>query len=291
MTQGYTHIVDYAGLFPPASCGMDEAVRRYADYRAGDDRWMLGRFIVPAGRLCELADEMARHGLPATSSWPLSVVCGADLPGAMEQIAAFAARHRARAQVESIEARVATVEDVRLAAAILPATLERYLEVPHATDYRIRLEAIQAVGMSAKLRTGGVLPEHFPTTTQVRRFLEDAVAVGVSFKATAGLHHPFGGSHPLTYEPGSARHRMFGFVNILLATALLRSGAPGEEIEALLEDDDPAAFGHDDFGWSWRDHRVATADLLAARADGFRAFGSCSFREPVDELALEGRPA
>ncbi len=46
-------IVDYAGLFPPASLSMPEAVVNYATYKNSNYNWMLGRFIVPIGRLDE----------------------------------------------------------------------------------------------------------------------------------------------------------------------------------------------------------------------------------------------
>lgn len=38
-------IVDYAGLYPPASLALASAVRAYAAYRAGPAAWMLGRFV------------------------------------------------------------------------------------------------------------------------------------------------------------------------------------------------------------------------------------------------------
>ena len=34
-------LVDYAGLFPPASLGMPEAVAQYASYLGSPDAWML----------------------------------------------------------------------------------------------------------------------------------------------------------------------------------------------------------------------------------------------------------
>ena len=52
-------VVDYAGLFPPTSATMADAVAHYAGERAGADQWMLGRFVVPAARLAEF-DRRAR---------------------------------------------------------------------------------------------------------------------------------------------------------------------------------------------------------------------------------------
>src|SRR5665213_1858935 len=48
-------IVDYAGLFPPAALGLSEAVAEYERARNGPNAWMLGRFVVPASRMEELA--------------------------------------------------------------------------------------------------------------------------------------------------------------------------------------------------------------------------------------------
>jgi len=57
------HLIDYAGLFPPAALSMDEALRNYARYRDGEYAWALGRFIVPKERA---------HEVPA--DFPLSVL-------------------------------------------------------------------------------------------------------------------------------------------------------------------------------------------------------------------------
>lgn len=57
------HLIDYAGLFPPAALSMDDAVRNYERYREGEYAWALGRFIVPKERA---------HEVP--SDFPLSVL-------------------------------------------------------------------------------------------------------------------------------------------------------------------------------------------------------------------------
>src|SRR5690349_18679688 len=75
------HVVDYAGLFPPAALDLPNAVRRYAAYRADGERWMLGRFVAPAGRLSELAEAIA--ALPNETGddaepWRVSALVGDD---------------------------------------------------------------------------------------------------------------------------------------------------------------------------------------------------------------------
>ena len=52
-------LIDYAGLFPPASLGMADAVAEYRSARTGPQAWMVQRFICPADRLLELAGVLA----------------------------------------------------------------------------------------------------------------------------------------------------------------------------------------------------------------------------------------
>ena len=36
------HLIDYAGLFPPANLSLDAAIENYAQYINSEDSWMLG---------------------------------------------------------------------------------------------------------------------------------------------------------------------------------------------------------------------------------------------------------
>ena len=119
------------------------------------------------------------------------------------------------------------------------------------------------------------------------RFLVACLREDVSFKATAGLHHPLRGDYPLTYEPGSACSSMYGFLNLFLATAFLAAGLDEANARRLLEESDPAAVDIGAAQVSWRGHRL-TFDHLAASRGSLRSFGSCSFREPIDDLAARG---
>ena len=84
-------LVDYAGLFPPASLDMPSAVRNYDAYRRGPHAWMLGRLIVPASRLGEF--EAVRAGL---------AVGGARIPVARQRDPRrrHRGRHRGRARLQ-----------------------------------------------------------------------------------------------------------------------------------------------------------------------------------------------
>ena len=290
MHPAFDGIVDYAGLFPPASCSMDEAVANYADYQSGPERALLGRFVLAASRLMEFGEAVAGQGLMprAGQVWPLSVVFGANHPEELSRIATFDAAFGSRGLVvEAVEVRVAAPGEIAVVVGRLSPQWERFLELPHRLHYGEMMGALREAGVAAKIRTGGTTAEAFPTPKQLTRFLMAATRYGVPFKATAGLHHPWRGRYPLTYEPDSDQHPMFGFLNVLFATAVLRAGGEGETAQAVIEEANPDAFVRSAGAITWRDERVSYADLAAARHNGFRGFGSCSFREPVESLAAE----
>jgi hypothetical protein len=109
----------------------------------------------------------------------------------------------------------------------------------------------------------------------------------VPFKATAGLHHAIRAEYPLTYEPESRRATMFGFVNVLLASAAAAGGASANEVEKILSATD--GFVIDGTGALLPTGRLMQAvDVAKARLSGIASFGSCSFDEPVAELTERG---
>ena len=54
-----TGSVDYAGLFPPAALPLEAALDNYAAYSRCNDAWMLGRFVLPTGKLVETGPLLA----------------------------------------------------------------------------------------------------------------------------------------------------------------------------------------------------------------------------------------
>ena len=284
------HSIDYAGLFPPAGLGMRPALENYGRYRAGADAWALGRFVVPSGRLDEL--ETAAAGLIPTSPddpWRLSVLLGPDPADDVRRLGELNCRHAVAGAgalvADMVELKADTVEGVETALAKLPPHLTAFVEVPVTRDPGAALSAVARHGAGAKVRTGGVTADAFPTTADLLRFLRTAVSAGVPFKATAGLHHPIRAQYRLTYEPDSASGTMYGFLNLFLAAAFLRQGMGDAEAARLLEETDPASLAFDPSGISWRGHRLDAEALVESRARGLSSFGSCSFEEPIGDLA------
>ena len=282
------HLVDYAGLFPPASLSMRDAVSEYAAQRAAAESWMLGRFVVPAARLEELAVEVRDGGLARDGAWPLTVLVSADPHADAATIRTFGEAQASLLPVRSVELRAATVAAVDQALSPLDPALERYVEIPLEQEITPLLEAVKRQGAFAKVRTGGVTPDAFPSAGALADFILACARLELPFKATAGLHHPLRGTQRLTYEADAGSATMFGFLNVFLAAAMAGAGAHRDAVIRLLDERDATAFSFDTRELRWRDFALTAEQLGRTRAQLARSFGSCSFREPVSDLATLG---
>ena len=285
-------LIDYAGLFPPASLAMAPSVADYDSYSRSEWNWILGRFIVPFAQLAEFEEAFA--GLPTPTpgtgftDWRLSVLLASDPVADVARIREFNARLASsssgrRAVTESVEVKVASPEEVSRLSAIIPAELATYFEVPLSSCGEC-IAAIADCGRRAKIRTGGETADKFPTPESVIEFIRLCAAANVPFKATAGLHHPLRSVRRFTYQPDSPSGIMHGFVNVFLAAAFLRVGMETRLAVQLLDEQSVDAFHFNADGVSWRQHRLSQREIAAARQGLAVSFGSCSFTEPIDDL-------
>jgi hypothetical protein len=279
-------LVDYAGLFPPAALPMEQAAAEYAKWRRSPEAWMLGRFVLPAGRLAELARAADSH-LPEAGSgdpWRLSALLGPDVHGDSALVSAFNAKSAGRAVVDDVELKAGSAAEAEAALGALPPGLEAFVEVPLDGDLDAILAVLRARRARAKARTGGVVPEAIPAPGDVARFIGACARAGVPWKATAGLHHPVRAEHALTYSGDSPRAVMHGFLNVFAAGALARAGASASDLEAVLREGDPSALRLAADALAWRHLRASTDEVREARRSFATSFGSCSFSEPVAGL-------
>lgn len=281
-------VIDYAGLFPPARLDMPAAVDAYRRYRQGPERWILSRFVCPAGRLGELLEHLPGDH----EQWPIAVIGsipGADWRGSLDEDAramgGFETQAAGKAAIEALE--------LRLPGGVAPATLLQSLRGFSGIDVFVELsldeslpENLIAVAKEevygVKVRTGGLEPEAFPSSERLAGFLHECVSLDLSFKLTAGLHHPFPRPDP---EMGA---RMHGFINVLGAVALaIGEDLSRKEIAEALEDDRPSAWTIRENGIRWRGHSASSEAIDEARSL-FCSFGSCSVEEPLRDLATAG---
>jgi hypothetical protein len=244
-------LIDYAGLFPPAALLMGDAQLRYASYAAGEHAWALGRFVVPAAQLDEV-----------DPAWRCSVI---GMPARVGDVC---------------EIKVASASDVP---AVMPGVIA-YYELPVTEDPA----PLGGTTGRAKVRTGGLTADAFPSSAALAAFIARCAASKVPFKATAGLHHPLRSVQRCTYAADSPSALMHGFVNVFLAAARLWCGASEAEAVETLEEQSPSAFAWEDAAVAWHRQRLTVEQLRTAREQFAISFGSCSFEEPIRELQQLG---
>jgi hypothetical protein len=245
-------LIDHAALFPPASMSVADAVAEDRRARSSPYAWMLGRFVCPASKLAALGEEMPWNAAPR-----LSVVLDGGGPAAVKAAA------RAGAPVEAVEVPPGTAAPAELS---WPA----YLVLPPTRRVEEAVADAAAAGARVKLRCGG---ERVPSVERVALVVAACRDAGCLFKATAGLHHPI------------RRTGEHGFLNLLAAAAFAHArGAAVPDLERLLGEERPDAFAVGPDGLSVHGARVDAGEIAAAREKLFSGFGSCSWREPVEDL-------
>ncbi len=307
------HLIDYAGLFPPAKLPFDDTVTNYAAYRRSEDAWMLGAFICPAQRLGELAPftdlfspqqptPIAMLGSGGTSADAFIKALREDLASGKSCIEA----HEGRVRIEVVEVRLpeeildservvldelaARVVEEVISSGLLLSRL--HLELPFSGDWRRRLEsAARAVAphvsgpapLGMKLRCGGVTADAFPTPDQIAHAISELRDARVPFKATAGLHHP------IRHYDKSLEVMQHGFLNVFGAAALAHALDLSEPaIRQVVRSEQRQLFQFDQDGFAFQDLRISVAQLRAAREKFARSYGSCSFDEPRHDLRVAG---
>jgi hypothetical protein len=273
----FEQIVDYAGLFPPAHLSMPEAAAEYARERDGAHAWMLGRFVVPTGRIAELERQ-----IEDSDPFRLAVLLNtsddvAQTPRTRPEACEIAVRldgeaGSARAAIAEVRKRVATLASLPVSVEV-PSRLER-------SQLREVMRALAGAGFAAKIRCGGVSPDATPPVEAVSAFITEAVGALVPFKATAGLHHPI---RHLNANTGTMVH---GFVNVLAAACFASEGE--KTVETIVSETDAEAFRFEHDSFRWRGLVADLKRLRDVRSNVFRSFGSCSFHEPVDDLIALG---
>ncbi|MCA9284276.1 MAG: hypothetical protein KDA22_03610 [Phycisphaerales bacterium] len=287
-------IVDYAGLFPPAKLDMAATVRNFAQFRDGEDAWMLGRLVVPVARFEEFereADSLLSRSTGDDDFWTISALTAPmGDPGYRSDLRAIEAFNERHANGQHGAVVVDTIETKAGDAATLDRGLDAttdglfaFVELPVETDCRGLIAALSGRFAAAKVRTGGVTPEAVPSVEQLARFVSACAAADVPFKATAGLHHPLRHQGTAaTNEPGCPVH---GFLNVFLAAiAAWKAKASEGEVAALLDERSIASFRFDDERVAFGRFTLGAADVREGRERFALSFGSCSFEEPLEDL-------
>lgn len=286
-------LIDYAGLFPPAKLDVASTVRNYAEYLKGADAWMLGRLIIPVARL----DEFEQHAvdlLPRNGDkgiWQIGALTAAagapELAMDLERIESFNEQHEepgaGRAIIDVMELKADSTTAVESALELIEDGMFTFFEVPIDRDPHELIGAIADGGAGAKVRTGGVTSDLYPTPANLARFIARCAAANVPFKATAGMHHP------LRHHSQTSGADEFGFLGVFMAATLaLTDELDDVAIVRILEESSPTAFEFTDDAASWGEFAIETESIEDVREEFAISFGSCSFDEPREGLRKMG---
>src|SRR3972149_3081439 len=168
-------LIDYAGLFPPASLAMDEAIAEYRRARTGPHAWLVERFICPAGQLLELAGLLSATMTEDEEPWSLVVIARPTDAGLITD---FEAEMSGGADVSVVETMFPEGGDAAAVVALLEVFgAVVFFEVRWQSGVAASLDVLAAVreslgrALGAKVRCGGLMPEAFPPPEALAGFL------------------------------------------------------------------------------------------------------------------------
>ena len=268
--------IDYAGLYPPANLDMQVVVRNWNEFMQSEDSWMLARLIIPASRLDEF-HEVAREMLPSPDEqdmWQLSVLLppagSAEFSSAAQATVEFNLTD-CGAVANVVEFKASSTAEIDSALEVLHDDLFPFIELPIDEDPRGLIAALSGAIAGAKVRTGGITSELYPSSANLARFIHSCAVAEQPFKTTAGMHHP----QRNTNETVGVTE--FGFLSVLQATAAASMlEASVKEVEQILRAEMP-------------DLSMFTEEQLEqVRAELFNSLGTCSFDEPRVDLRNMG---
>jgi len=270
-------LVDDAGLFPPESLPMAEALARHRADEAAGYPMLSHRFLCPASRIGELRTEWARLAADGSEqTLRLGVILDSGVDGLDTARAEVADDPFLALEMVEVPAPSADAVDAALEA-LAGFEAAGFVEGPRSLEW---VKAVAGAGepsgclRGAKVRCGGARAELFPTPEELAAFVCACFEHGVPFKATAGLH---GAVRHRDDQTGFVHH---GFLNLLVAAVRAAGGSTVEDVAAALASTDGPALVTEARAVSGR--QLSAARLL------FRAYGSCSTSEPREEAAALG---
>jgi hypothetical protein len=267
----FTGFFDDAAVFPPGSASLPDAVHAHLARRSTPLRDLVGPLLITADRVPEaarLAREASTAGGIDLAGEPLRVGL-VVAPGALGEARRVADSPPEGLVVAGLEVKTDARwrDQLRTAAALAEtAGYGIHVELSVAAVRDGGIGSLRGTAARLKFRTGGLDAALFPDTGELALVIRTAAAFQVPFKLTAGLHRA------IRHTGSGTGFRHHGFVNIALATAAARDGAPMAETERMLKLEDPGEV-----------RRAYLAAGTGWRAT-FESFGTCSITEPVESL-------
>ena len=269
-------LFDDAAMFPPGNASAVEAVTLHGDYRMGPHAGRIGPLVVADDALGKVERATASAGIGPLD---VSVVASAGA-GSLTGLADRMITHpldeltvvSAEIALRDLDNLPGATRRVVAATGELPPEITVYVELPDAAGWQEAAEQVEAAGLLGKLRTGGAVPQAFPSPERLAKRLSVLVELDLSFKLTAGLHHAL----PTVVRTSEGRLPQHGLVAVIAALHALIEGESVATAAELLRADDPDAVVA-----VVRDLDEPAAAALRRR---LRSVGCCGVLDPLREL-------
>jgi len=311
-------IIDYAGLYPPASLDLQDSFKKYLEHAHSKESWILSKFVVGTSLLSDLSD-LINDTNESPNPFLITLVAAPSatidefksvLNNTTAQIREVVNSSEKSIHIPTLEIKLPSGIDYKNlselsevidftvhqlnSSAIFPN--QAFFEIPGFEfasqkaialtqaisnhNYGLKPESLDNYESSGfKVRCGGVEAFQFPPVEYLVETISTAIKSNVPLKFTAGLHHP------VRHYNESVSTKMHGFLNVFGGTILYNRKTMDDSVLAdILSDENPNNFSFSETGFSWKNHSVKTQEIHTLRAFSATSFGSCSFDEPVEDL-------
>lgn len=255
---------------PPS---LKDAVERYRRLRADDAGWMIGRFMIPASRLEDLAGLLVRTMAHGETPWRVATVF--DDGGHDASIAAsYHETMDPAAPIDIVCVREPSDRSEEQAVASLvaaggvhadavPMLITDVGESPVAsldTVARVRVETLRPAGVCLNLEA-----QHDPEllVTTIDRCVRDDVPLAIGPASLPAV----------TVNDRSSSMPRYGALNVLGIILQARAAVQTDRMELLL-DDDPESFEVGFAGMRWRGATIGSGSPLGRGRDPLLSIGS-----------------
>ncbi|NBX83333.1 hypothetical protein EBQ90_09630 [bacterium] len=312
-------IIDYAGMFPPASLDLNATLKKAATFRRTSRHpWLLNRVVLGLNEIKQLNPRLLWESGSDGSPWTISALGTTPQENSTETVIKtidwdLRELRRIQERLYHSSCRVDIVSyETRLPAevsapgqaitagetvfpvleqleTIWPGELDIYFEVSLGASWEETLEGVSRILAEwiAENSASQMIPalkirtggKQVPTPQQLAKAIDECAANGIKLKATQGLHHPV--------SQGSE----FGFINLFAAINFAYSLGNKEfslkDIETCLTSQKGDEFVFSESSFSWRGREITTQQIESARKTHAATFGSCSIDEPDEFLFKE----
>ncbi|HKJ33121.1 MAG TPA: hypothetical protein VKA34_14890 [Balneolales bacterium] len=313
-------IIDYAGLFPPASLSLDQAIHNYDRYRRGNDQWLLSRFIIPATQLFELEnyqDELFQNAPPfdfsVTGSKGDTIVdflnnIKSDLRGIQQFHKEFPHQVTTQFYETKFPVEIIKAHDKQGVLDLLSEVMslfemyspnmisifyESVFDDEYKLDNQIVLDALAEHRQKVELMDGlnhyrfaGFKLRCGGVEAQMFPSPEQVVfALKHAVRHKLTMKATAGLHHPLRKFDKSVNTKMFGFLNVFISGILKWTmDLNDDQLKTIVEDENPENFVFEEEYLRWKNLEISVEQIEKARKEFLVSYGSCNFDEPREDL-------